>query len=46
METKKVKKNLLYKLGSKRERVKLQKNAGIRGEGQRRKIDNCINGCT
>lgn len=45
MGTKKVKRNLLYKLGSKRERGKLAKDAGIRGEGERFTPKNCLKGC-
>jgi len=43
METKKVKRNLLYKLGSKRERGKLKSD--VRGEGERFTPKNCLKGC-
>jgi|LakMenEpi03Aug12_release.lakeMendotaPanAssembly.Ray.scaffolds.fasta_scaffold07611_8 hypothetical protein len=47
MEEKDIKTNLFYKMGSKRERAKLKKNAGVRGEGERTKVKNCLKkGCS
>ena len=44
MGTQETKKNLFYKIGTKKERVKLKND--VRGEGQRTKVKNCLKGCS
>ncbi len=44
MDTKDVKTNLFYKMGSKRERAKLQKDGGVVPANKKRKVQNCLKG--